>query len=178
MGLSNDSATKAVEIGDFDGDGFEDLIISRRGNTPVLLMNENAQVVNRTDTFLASAAQANNSNYAEAFDADGDGDVDVVFGRIGASPYLFKNLGRDGNNNWLGFDSGTALPGANNILVIESGDVTGDGAPDLFVIQVERSGNRLLVNDGNGNFTELEECGFAALATPLPCSESDSSRPA
>lgn len=165
VGLSNDGQTKAVEIGDFDGDGFEDIVISRRSMDPVLLMNENAQVVNRTSTLLASAAQANNSNYAEAFDADGDGDTDLVFGRLGQSPYLFKNLGLDANNNWLGFDAGTALPGASNILVIESGDVTGDGAPDLFIIQVERNGNRLLVNDGAGNFTDQTSLlgGFANL---------------
>ncbi len=152
-GLENDSSVKAVEVGDFDGDGVDDLMISRRGESPILLMNEDRALVNRTTLFLAAADQARNSNYAEAFDANGDGFTDVVFARLGTSPLLFLNQGLDANGSWLGFDTGTALSGANNALVIESGDITGNGAADLFVIQVEAESNRLLVNDGNGNFT-------------------------
>jgi len=154
VGLGSDSRTKAVELGDFDGDGIEDLMISRRDANPVLLINENARLVNRTGSFLPAARSARNSNYAEAFDADGDGDLDIAFGRLSQTALLFRNLGQDTDGNWLGFDGGTVLRNTNNVLVIESGDVTGDGAPDLFVIQVENAGNVLLVNDGNGNFSQ------------------------
>ncbi|OED36933.1 hypothetical protein AB833_25250 [Chromatiales bacterium (ex Bugula neritina AB1)] len=153
-GLSNDSAVKATDLGDFDGDGVEDIIISRSGRSPVLLMNEGGVLVNRTGDFMPNASAASNSNYGEAFDANNDGFTDIVFGRRGDSPYLFMNLGNDNNGEWQGFDSGGGLSGASNILVIESGDVTGDGAADLFIIQAEQASNRLLVNDGNGNFTD------------------------
>jgi len=152
--LQNDSQVKAVELADFNNDGIEDLVISRHNSDPVLLLNENSVLVNRTGDFLTNAAEASNSNYAEAFDANADGLTDIVFGRLDRSPLLYINRGIDASGNWAGFDNGTPLAGANNILVIESGDVTGDGAPDLFIIQVEMGTNRLLVNDGNGNFTE------------------------
>ena len=34
-GLSSDSTAKIVELGDFDNDGLEDLVISRTGDDPV-----------------------------------------------------------------------------------------------------------------------------------------------
>jgi len=152
-GLANNSEAKSVELGDFNNDGWEDLVVTTRNQNSVLLINNGGVLTNRNNQFLPSADQTSNSNYAEAFDANSDGWTDIVFARLGNAPRLYMNQGDDGNGNWQGFDSGTDLAGASDILVIESGDITGDGAPDLFVIQVQDATNRLLVNDGNGNFS-------------------------
>lgn len=156
-GLNNDVNVKSLEIGDFNGDGFEDVVIARLGAEPVLLMNNAGVLTNQTTDFIEVPAQASNSNYAEAFDANGDGLTDLVFARLERSPWLLLNKGNDTSGAWQGFDPGISLEGANNILVIESGDVTGDGAADLFIIEVEFGTNKLLVNDGNGNFTGQSE---------------------
>ena len=156
-GLPNDSNNKSVEIGDFNQDGFEDLIVLRRESSAVLLINQNGVLTNRTDDFIASNANASNANYAESFDANGDGFPDLAIARPGASGMLLLNLGNDANGNWLGFNQGTVLNGANNGLVIEAGDINGDGASDLFVIQVENQTNQLLINNGNGAFTNEPE---------------------
>ncbi|OED38629.1 hypothetical protein AB833_19055 [Chromatiales bacterium (ex Bugula neritina AB1)] len=153
-GLPNDAAFKSLEIGDFNADGLEDLVIARREMPPVLLINNSGTLTNNTDLFLPAFENAANSNSAEAFDANADGLTDLVFARLGRAPRLYLNLGHGQSGNWLGFDQGTDLIGATNSLVIESGDITGDGAPDLFVVQVELAGNKLLVNDGGGNFAE------------------------
>jgi len=152
-GLPNDATAKIVELGDFNNDGSEDLIISRTGADPVLLMNNGGGLNNDTAAFMPAAANANDSLYVEAFDADGDGWTDLVFGRRNIEPLLFINLANDASGIWQGFDNGTVVPGTSNNLVLEAGDVNGDGADDLFAIRVEFDTNDLLINDGNGSFT-------------------------
>lgn len=158
-GLANDDADKSVELADFNSDGLEDLVISRRGQPAVLLINESGVLTNRSNLWLAGSEHSN-SNYAEAFDANGDGFIDIVFARLGPrAPWLYLNLGLDADGEWLGFDSGKDLGSdsdsdASNTLLIEAGDVNADGAMDLFIIQVELATNRLLLNDGNGNYTD------------------------
>lgn len=153
IGLPNDASAKIVELGDFNNDGREDLVISRTGAEPVLLMNIGGTLTNDTALMFPSAASANDALYVEAFDADGDGWTDLVFGRRTIEPILYRNLAIDSNGVWLGFDNGTAILGTTNNLVLEAGDVNGDGSQDLFAIRVERNTNDLLINDGNGNFT-------------------------
>jgi len=152
-GLQNDDSAKIVELGDFNNDGDEDLIISRTGAAPVLLMNTGNGLNNETALAQALATNASDALYVEAFDANGDGWIDLVFGRRNIEPILFINLTNNANGAWQGFDNGTAISGTTNNLVLEAGDVNGDGAQDLFAIQVERDTNDLLINDGNGNFT-------------------------
>jgi len=78
-------------------------------------------------------------------------------------PKLFLNQGNDNNGNWLGFidDSAGRLP----IITIDLiqfcaaavGDITGNGAEDIFMVNYDSSGlalDVLFINDGNGNFTE------------------------
>ena len=156
-GLNNDVNGKSLEIGDFNADGLEEVVIARRGAAPVLLVNEAGVLTNRTAEFIDSPADAANSNYVEAFDANGDGLTDLVFARLDRSPWLLVNRGNDPLGDWQGFEPGVSLDVANNSLVIESGDVTGDGAADLLVIEVEFGTNQLLVNDGNGSFTDQSE---------------------
>jgi cytochrome c peroxidase len=154
-GLANDSSYKSVELADFNSDGLEDLVITRRDQSAVLLINEDGVLTNRTAAWLPGNAHTN-ANYAEAFDANGDGLTDLVLARLGPrAPHLYLNRGNDDNGAWLGFDNGADIDdGATNALLIESGDVNADGAADLFVVQVELEGNRLLLNDGSGNFTD------------------------
>ena len=156
-GLNNDTNVKSLEVADFNDDGLEEVVIARLGAAPVLLVNESGVLANRTDVFIESPVAARNSNYAEAFDANGDDLPDLVFARLDRAPWLLINRGNDASGEWLGFEPGISLDMANNSLVIESGDVTGDGAADLLVVEVEFGTNQLLVNDGNGNFTDRSE---------------------
>jgi hypothetical protein len=93
-------------------------------------------------------------------------------------PRVYMNLGLDGNGDWLGFRFEDArmpqlrtIPGnqAHNprFCSVAAGDVTGDDRPDLYFGDYDSSGaggggenpnedlnDRLLVNDGNGFFTD------------------------
>ena len=156
-GLNNDVNVKSLETADFNNDGLEDIVIARLEAAPVLLINDAGVLDNRTADFIDAPAEAVNSNYVEAFDADGDGLTDLVFARLDRTPWLLINRGNDASGEWQGFAPGVSLDDATNSLVIESGDVTGDGAADLLVIEVEFGTNKLLVNDGNGSFTDQSE---------------------
>ncbi len=153
-GLNNDDTAKTIELGDFDGDGVEDLVIARRGTTPVLLLNMDGVLTNQTDKLTDAGSGASDSVYVEAFDANNDGLLDMVFGIRGQSPALYLNAGiDDATQTWVGFSAPVSLTDTTNNLVLESGDINGDGFADLFAIQVERETNDLLINDGAGNFT-------------------------
>ena len=93
-------------------------------------------------------------------------------------PRIHMNLGNDVNGNWLGIrheDSripqmvhfGTGNPENPRFCSVAAGDVTGNGLPDLYFGDYDSSGaggsgqpsnkdmnDRLLINDGNGFFTD------------------------
>lgn len=93
-------------------------------------------------------------------------------------PRVYMNLGNDGSGNWLGvryeearipqlFSYSTGLPENPRFCSVDAGDVTGDGLPDLYFGDYDSSGaggggqpagkdlnDRLLINDGNGFFTD------------------------
>lgn len=163
-GLNNDGFAKVIELGDFDSDGMEDLMVARDGNTPVLLMNRNGVLTNQTTLMADVGVAASNAIYVEAFDANNDGWTDLIFSRLGNSPALYLNAGLDGATQaWNGFSAPIAVPQTTNNLAIEAGDINGDGFMDLFAIQVEMDTNDLLINDGTGSFTR-EDASLGGLA--------------
>ena len=93
-------------------------------------------------------------------------------------PRVYMNLGNDGGGNWLGMrhedaripqlvSFSTGLPENPRFCSVDAGDVTGNGLPDLYFGDYDSSGaggsgqpagkdlnDRLLINDGNGFFTD------------------------
>ena len=93
-------------------------------------------------------------------------------------PRVYMNLGNDGGGNWLGFrhedaripqmfSFSTGNPENPRFCSVAAGDVTNDGFADLYFGDYDSSGaggsgqpagkdmnDRLLINDGNGFFTD------------------------
>ena len=123
-------------------------------------------------------------------DVDGDEWLDMVTAttlsdglpKTISHPRVYINKGADaGTGDWLGFryEEGRikqliTRPGglavAPRFCAVAAGDVTGDGAPDLYFGDYDSSGDtgaqqppeldlndRLLVNDGNGFFTDSRD---------------------
>lgn len=147
-------------VGDVDLDGRPDLFLPRMYAPDVLLLNQGDGTFTEHATFDEPGA----SNGATFFDADGDGDLDLLVTRVGPEGnLLYVNDGalgfvEDGLARGVRFaseDGACAL-----VYSASAGDADGDRDLDLHLSawqEVDDAYNpngRLLVNDGTGRFTD------------------------
>lgn len=167
VGLS-DVEEKDMTSGDVDKDGDTDLVVVRKlpfsnpgPRRNVLFMNENGVMTDRSATLAPDFLDATDDRDVALVDVDGDGWLDVVTsGTFGEQPRVLMNLGT-GKGGWLGFDYVPAenrlptLTPAPKFCSVSFGDVTGDLAPDLYFTDYDNNlEDRLLINDGNGFFSD------------------------
>ncbi len=170
---SGDVEEKDFMVGDFDQDGDPDLVIFRKtpfsihgGKRDVLLMNENGVMTDRTDTLAPDFLAITDDRDVQKADFDGDGWEDLVTaGTFGQVNRIFMNLGESGGV-WQGFQYQAAriptLP-AGNFCSVAAGDITGDDRPDLYFTDYDTTfEDKLLINDGNGNFTDQTSARLTA----------------
>jgi hypothetical protein len=183
---ATDTMEKDYDWGDLDQDGFIDLVVGRKvgwtggGPAPnVLMMNEGGTLVDRTARYASASdipgdqgfLESTNDRDIEIVDVDADGWLDVVtctaittgLPKHLSHPRVYMNLGLDGGSNWLGLEYQDArFPDLGNtpfFCGVGSGDVTGDGVPDLYFAHYVAAGafgqdDRMMINDGAGNFTD------------------------
>lgn len=178
---SADPDEKDFAFADLDQDGDIDLIVVRKqpftvsnGRRNVLFMNESGVLVDRTVEFATAADDGNqgfldvtNDRDVTIADFDGDGWLDFVtcpalnqsFPKTISHPRIYRNLGNDGSGNWLGFMYEQAriptMAQAPNGCGIAAGDLTGDGKPDIYIVDyLSDQEDRLLINDGAGFFSD------------------------
>ena len=145
-----------IEVGDFNGDGKPDLLISNQcvsdadctqGTVAVLLGNGDgtyqAAVVSNTGAVLASVTTG---------DFNRDGKLDVAVNNacpdIGCTTGSVNILLGNGDGT---FQSPVAYPSGGNAFSVEAGDLNGDGKLDLVVVNGSNSAGVLLGN-GDGSF--------------------------
>lgn len=169
VGVS-DFEEKDVVSGDVDRDGDIDIVVVRKvpvtnpgGKRNVLFMNEDGVLVDRTSTLAPDFLDETDDREVELADVDGDGWLDIITaGTFEEQPRILMNLGEDGGI-WQGFDyEPSRLPvlvsGSGNgpkFCGLGVGDVTGNDRPDLYFTDYDNDlEDRLLINDGNGFFTD------------------------
>ncbi len=144
--------TTDLELVDVDGDGDLDLVEVNYHDSSGLLLNDGA------GTFTAAPrgnfpTDADRSRCAVAFDVDGDGDRDLLFGNYSQPARLYLN---DGIGRFTDV-SMSRLPAVSFLCYdVVAIDVEGDGDSDA--VFVDFGGDpHLFLNDGAGRFTEATQ---------------------
>ena len=143
LGDSDNRQSRDVELGDMDGDGDLDAVISNvGGQANQVLQNDGSGVFTELQSF-----GGNNSPDVALGDLDGDGDLDVLVANTGNTPngvYL---------NDGSGMLTGGATIGNHSSNGVDLGDLDGDGDLDAITNNFAES-HRVWFNDGNGGFTD------------------------
>jgi enediyne biosynthesis protein E4 len=160
--LSQEGPTLAVA--DINSDGNDDLFIGGGKNQPAkIYLNNGNDYVATNQSVLENDSQFEDTASA-FFDADGDGDLDLLVGSGGNEKADQANyINRLYLNNGKGIftKSTLVIPTTNNnVSVIAPYDFDNDGDVDVFIGSRSVAGvygidakQLLLENDGKGNFT-------------------------
>lgn len=182
LSTGGDNQEKDVATGDFNRDGWMDIIVARKepfsnpgARADLLLMNTGTSLVDQTAQY-APDFLSNPSDVRDLFvgDLDNDDWPDVVMANtFEDQPIFYHNLGEDEDGNWLGFadESESRFPLPLAIFPVQfcalwAGDITGNGALDIYFSNYDPAGNSLdvlLINDGNGFFTDESDTRLGAL---------------
>lgn len=146
-----------VVAADADGDGRTDLLLADR--TPDAGDAAQTRLYTRaTDT--APYVRADHGRlppHAEAtatlalFDADGNGEPDLVLGNLEGGDGVFLRLLLQFQGNFVDAPPGMLVPPGGPVTHLAAGDVDGDSDTDLLVV-CPGAQDRLYLNDGHGFF--------------------------
>lgn len=157
-----------LKKGDLNGDGILDVFIGgTHGDVSRIFFGDaNGQFKSSVNFEVLTRSHAkSHSTDAAIFDANRDGHLDIYVANGGYHDYLANHpilldilYLNDGKGNF----SSHALPLLpTSTETVEVGDVNGDGHPDIFVAggmvpgrYPETSPNSLLINNGQGQFTD------------------------
>ena len=157
---------RSVAWGDYDNDGYPDLLLGNLATNLVLYRNNG----DGTFTDATIAAGINDLHYVEVAFADynNDGFADIfctdVLKTGAANDLLMKN---NGDGTFMNVTVQAGIPQINDGRSIAWGDYNNDGFLDLFVsrgaeVPIKQS---LYQNMGNGTFTDVtDQAGLGAMS--------------
>lgn len=146
--------SNAVLAADIDQDGDPDLLIGNAGQNVILLNDGSGNFTDETSTRLPAVSDITQD--LELGDVDNDGDLDLLVGNEDQNRLLIN----DGRGVFQ--EQAQHLPiraEREETREADFGDVDGDNDLDIIFANVDFQSqtslrNRLLLNDGSGNFTD------------------------
>ena len=144
------ATSRAVALGDLDGDGDLDAFTAQSGPNQVWLNDG-------TGTFSAYGGSLGSGNSTDVAlgDLDGDGDLDAVVANYGVNTVWLN----DGEANFTPFNLGADYSISTEVML---GDLDGDGDLDAFFVNYSE-GHEIWLNDGSGTLTDSgQSLGTAA----------------
>jgi hypothetical protein len=147
-----DDVSNALVVIDLNDDGAPDVLTGNIGVDRALINDGMGRFRDETATRWPQRGRESRTQDLEAFDADGDGDLDVVAGNEGQNE-LYRNDG-----GVLVDVTADRLPPENDeSREVRAADFDGDGDLDLVVANVrfvldEPERDALWLNDGSGRF--------------------------
>ncbi len=156
-----------VAFADIDGNGTEDMLMTGKNASNVLLsiLYTNDGAGNFTEFSRESIKGLQNSSVAFS-DVDGNGSQDLlIIGEISYDDAEAKLYLNDGSGNFTE-ETGFSIEDIFNSAIAFS-DVDGNGSQDLLITGKNSLDNYvalLYLNDGSGNFTEATDTPFRGVA--------------
>ncbi len=181
---SNDGFKTGVTMVDINADGFLDIFVCRTSKSDDGKKDNHVYINNGDLTFTESAAQLglkdnSNSNHANFFDFDKDGDLDLYLlnhrlgfkdavrlrleqqadGRITRktdplTPFESDRLYRNDNGTFKDISQSAGIVNSAFGLSATISDINKDGFPDIYVANDYIEPDYLYINNGDGTFSD------------------------
>ena len=151
-GIDNIGRNYGVAFGDYDGDGREDIHISRH-LLPNLLYRSigNGRFIDVADQ--AGIAHQGTTTTSVWGDIDNDGDLDLYLGNRDESNILYLN---NGNGTFSNISESAGVNSVHSTRAVLFGDIDRDSYIDLYVANMNAP-NYLYHNNGDNTFTNIVE---------------------
>lgn len=159
------SEANGLDVGDLDGDGLPDIIVGNTGDQPAnfLWLNDPdnpGHFVDASDRL--SPPEEGQTQTVKLFDADGDGDLDVVFGNESPPNRFYLN---NGKGAFIWQENAWVPDGEWHTREAITFDANGDGLPDIFFANLTSNAGqkekdprgRLYINLGEDRFEDQTE---------------------
>ena len=143
IGFNESGINRGVAVGDFDGNGFDDIYISRKGSANSLFVNYgNFQFVEKA--IELGVAHAGNTIASAWIDYDNDGDLDLFCANKSEPSKLYENI----NNTFVDVSFEMGISAGGNINSLNVVDFDNDGDLDIYLTQFIEE-NVLYRNEGD-----------------------------
>ncbi|MEM6830066.1 MAG: FG-GAP-like repeat-containing protein, partial [Bacteroidota bacterium] len=161
--LETEGEVSDIHLADFDGDGFEDLlVITETGANPGndFLFPGSSTGITDTPTSL-NLSEDNGFHRVAASDLDGDGDLDIVSQRFtDASETVGLDVLLNDGTGTFTISETLQLGGGAREADFKIGDVDGDGLKDIVTSHAYDSNTKFAItvwsNDGDGTFSQSQ----------------------